>query len=331
MMPSILSRTFTLATVLLASTALAQAEPVADEADKPVADKSGVADADKPVAEDEPADKPDADKPKPDEDEPAGPAVNAPPKPPSPSSAVEGKAQAREHFLRGKSLQGEGKHAEAAIAYQSAHEAFFMPVMVFNIAQALRLAGDYETALARYEEYLRLEPEGNGATHAAEFITELKVILAEASDAITAADGPDGPPSPELLEIDTRSVALLEPAEWLTQTPDRPDTGKPARVAGIVLGTAGLAGLAAATYWALEAHSTEKDLDGFQGEWGTKQLELQRNGEDQSRFAVVAGSIGAILMFGGGGLYYWGRAGKAEATLSLQTSSGTGFALSGTF
>jgi tetratricopeptide (TPR) repeat protein len=97
---------------------------------------------------------------------------------------------AHEHYRRGTAAYNLGKYQEAAKEYEQAYEATLDPALLFNVAQAYRLAGDRKRAITTYRSYLRSAP--NGAERG---LAELK--LKELESQPNAEAPPVPPPAPE--------------------------------------------------------------------------------------------------------------------------------------
>lgn len=70
----------------------------------------------------------------------------------------EQRKQAREHYDRATAHYNLGEYAAAAGEFREAYKAVAEPVLLFDIAQAYRLADDKKQALFFYQSYLRTEP-----------------------------------------------------------------------------------------------------------------------------------------------------------------------------
>ena len=75
----------------------------------------------------------------------------------SPARA-ENAASAREHYERGTKFYDIGKYDDAIREFEAAYEAKSDPAIIFNLAQAHRLAGHNQEALQLYRNYLRYVP-----------------------------------------------------------------------------------------------------------------------------------------------------------------------------
>jgi tetratricopeptide (TPR) repeat protein len=88
-----------------------------------------------------------------------------------------GTATAREHYVRGTKLFDLGKYKEAAEEYELAYQEKDDPALLYNIAQAYRLAGDNESALRAYRGYLRRQPTTPNRAEVEGRISELQATI----------------------------------------------------------------------------------------------------------------------------------------------------------
>src|ERR1043165_6786751 len=92
-----------------------------------------------------------------------------------PAKVDRAKAQTAKEFINAGLAAQNAKDFETAISlYQKAYDLIPHPVLLFNIAQAHRLAGHDADALTFYERYLQAEPNGSQAAVARDFVTEIK-------------------------------------------------------------------------------------------------------------------------------------------------------------
>jgi tetratricopeptide (TPR) repeat protein len=85
---------------------------------------------------------------------------------------------ARSHFKQGTAYFTLGKYAEAAVEYERAYELHQDPALLYNAAQAQRMAGNKPRALLLYQNYLRFY--GDNATNHAEverFVAQLQKAI----------------------------------------------------------------------------------------------------------------------------------------------------------
>src|SRR5690606_17243444 len=96
----------------------------------------------------------------------------------------------------------EAKNYETALAlYMKAYQLVPHPILLFNIGQAYRLAGNLDQAELFYRRYLERDPDGPYASIAREFIASLLASRPAAPEPAPATrnaseDPPMAPPSP---------------------------------------------------------------------------------------------------------------------------------------
>jgi len=86
---------------------------------------------------------------------------------------------ARQYTDAGLAAQSSGDYDTAITFYQKAYQLVPHPVLIFNIAQAHRLAGRVDQALALYRRYLSEDPTGSQAQNARDLIKEIEMRRAE--------------------------------------------------------------------------------------------------------------------------------------------------------
>src|ERR1041384_2466762 len=79
---------------------------------------------------------------------------------PAPTSAAEKTQAAKQYVDAGLAAQNAGDYDAALGFYQKAYALVPHPVLLFDMAQAQRLAGRIEQALALYARYLDADPNG---------------------------------------------------------------------------------------------------------------------------------------------------------------------------
>lgn len=135
--------------------------------------------------------------------------------------SAETKAQAGQAFARGMK-QYQAKEYEKAIAeFESGYKLIPQPVFLYNIAQAHRLAGVPDKALAMYRRYLRESPSAPNRSEVEERISALEQQL--------------GPAYYSTLYVPPGSETMAEPAP----APLTREKGNKRPVWPIVLGVVG--------------------------------------------------------------------------------------------
>jgi len=87
------------------------------------------------------------------------------------------RAAAKEHYMKGTKYFDLGRFEDAVKEYEAAYEAIDDPVLLYNIAQAHRLAGHTERAIFFYRSYLRRVPAAKNRAEVELKIDELQKVL----------------------------------------------------------------------------------------------------------------------------------------------------------
>jgi hypothetical protein len=109
-----------------------------------------------------------------------------------PSASSE--AQARKHYQEGVSAYNGGEFDRAVKEYKAAYALKRDPALLYNIAQAYRLAKDLDQALFFYRSYLRSQPQAVNRAEVEERIIRLEEELAKVKEK-GGATPPVAPPS----------------------------------------------------------------------------------------------------------------------------------------
>lgn len=288
------------------------------------------------------------------------PDARAQTRPASTAATAEDKLQAKVYFERGESLKQSGSaraqagdmdgaraaYAEAAGLYLRAFRLFPHPAFVFNAAQMHRLSGESGPAIAAYEQYLEIDPEGAKAGEARTYITQLR--RSQATRARAAQDaGEDGDASEEvedgdagdeddedgdagdedaedgdadgeeglqdadgddaLAEGDAAAAPALGALDELDAEDEPARSGRPLKIAGLAAAAAGAIGLGIGVKYGLDAQSLADDLSQPRSMWGLEERELFEDGERANRNAIIFMSIGGAALVTGGVLYLVGH------------------------
>jgi len=122
------------------------------------------------------------------------------------SSAYAGPTEeARDHYQKATSHFAVGEFAEAAAEYQAAFKAKPDPALLYDAAQAYRLANNPEKALILYRNYLQLYPSQPNIGEVQAQIEKLKDAIAAADKAKTAP--PTGTTEPKRIESEATQAA----------------------------------------------------------------------------------------------------------------------------
>jgi tetratricopeptide (TPR) repeat protein len=122
--------------------------------------------------------------------------------------------RAKELYRKGKAHFAVGEYEAAGEAYQSAYKLKPDPALLYNAAQAYRLAGKLDHALTLYRNYLRFHPDASNAGSVNGQIAKLEKQI-EAERTAAAKPAPPPPPAPSLPPA-LPSPASPEPPAALT-------------------------------------------------------------------------------------------------------------------
>jgi hypothetical protein len=189
----------------------------------------------------------------------------------------------------------------AIAAWKQAYVLSKRPLLLFNIGQAYRLAGDCPQALAFYENYRREEPHPKPELPAA--VTECQ----NKPKPLVPPPAPAVPPPP----------IEFGPIPHIVGAP--PDRTK--RIAGIVVGSVGVLAGGAAAWFAVDSKRQSDKLDGYEGPWDGDHAALEARGQRDVRLAYVAGGVATVSIVTAGVLLWLGRD-RREIAVDVAPASG---------
>lgn len=278
-----------------------------------------------------------------------------------PASPAAGAIQAASKYTdEGIAAQKAGNYDAAVALFQKAYALTKHPVLIFNIAQAHRLAGHLAQALGLYERYLREEPSGSQAATARELIAELKARAAEEARKAEDARAAEEARKAEARRIEearkaeeTRKAQEAQQAEAarrakqldaaraaeprrVAETPPPEPAQPPAadavpgrnlRLSGIATAGVGAVSLAIGIGFGLHARSLADEVS------QSYDAGKESAGRSANKIAITGMIGGAALIAAGAVLYWWGYTqGKGESGVALApvvSDRLVGFAVSG--
>lgn len=277
------------------------------------------------------------------------------------------KKLAKQYVQAGLAAQEAKDYDAALVFYGKAYEAVPHPILIFNMAQAQRLAGRLTEALKLYEQYLDLDPKGPQAQTARELVTALKAQLAaqeqqrieaeakarqaeemraaeesrkaeemRAAEEVLKAEeaqkaGAAKPlQAPSTSQPSSSTTAKLELSRSPSPAPATPSRGRGLRLAGLITAGAGVVGLGAGVAFQLRAGSLSDELSKPGAPYDRGKI---NDGESAERNMTLAYAAGGVLVVGGAALYLLGRrAGSERLAVSPTVSSqGGGLVVSGSW
>ncbi|HEY8926577.1 MAG TPA: tetratricopeptide repeat protein [Polyangia bacterium] len=137
-------------------------------------------------------------------------------------------ASAREHYERGTKFYDIGKYDDAIREFEAAYEAKSDPAIIYNLAQAHRLAGHNQEALQLYRNYLRYVPHPPNRADIDERIRVLEKAIAERSATGTSPQSASPPAQPAASTTPATGPAAAPPTGTTTGAPPPPAPPPPA-------------------------------------------------------------------------------------------------------
>lgn len=132
------------------------------------------------------------------------------------TASAEGKdaARARDLYEEGARLYNLGQYENALRSFEQAYAISGAKPLLFNIAQAHRLAGPAhcERALAAYETYLREDPQASNHVEVEQRIGEMKTCSDRERASKAAVPPPPLPTSTETVKVEAAPSAVKVPA-----------------------------------------------------------------------------------------------------------------------
>ena len=259
-----------------------------------------------------------------------------------------GKKQvAKQYVDAGLAAQNSGDYDTAITFYQKAYQLVPHPTLIFNIAQAHRLAGRIDQALALYKRYLSEDPSGLQAQTARDIIRDIEAKKAEeagkaeearkTAEAKQAEDTRKAEDARKARELEAEHANPPSAAPGATArdtgatgTSDA-NLGRTLRITGIATGAGGAVGLIIGTGFGLHARSLSNDLSKPGAPYDPSKVS---SGQHANTIAIVGLAGGGALVAAGAALYWWGYThGRPAEKLSLVpvvSGGGAGLVLSGT-
>jgi hypothetical protein len=267
----------------------------------------------------------------------------------------EDKAKARVYFERAETLKHSGSaraeagdmagaraaYTQAASMYLRAFALFPHAAFLYNAAQMQRLSGHSAKAIATYERYLEVDPEGDKAEEASGYIAELRRNRAsgaatskrdaskageasgedgedgeeDAADGDADADGDDGADASADGDGDADADASADGDEALPGTAGATsglgegkgvDRGRSLRMGGLITLAAGALSLGVGVKFGLDAQDIAEELSGPRDMWTQEDRERFADGESAERTAVILMGVGGAAVLTGTVLYLVG-------------------------
>jgi len=259
------------------------------------------------------------------------------------------KAQAKSYVDAGLAAEKAADYDTAIAMYAKAYAVIPHPVLLFNIANAHRLAGAMPQALDYYQQYLAVDPQGEQAKASKARIAEIEQAIADAkgkadadakakADADAKAKADADAKTRAKAEADAQAQADADAraqadadakaqadAEARARRDAEPKTFTPMRIAGVAAGGLGVAGLAGGVVFGLKAKSISDELSEPGAQFDPARVD---DGEAANTMMFVCYGVGAALVATGAVLWVIGKDTRVAPTAD---EHGAGLSLAGTF
>ncbi len=244
-----------------------------------------------------------------------------------PAAPIDPKKVAKEYVDAGVAAQTAGDYDTALTFFGKAYELVPHPVLLFNMAQANRLAGRLDVALALYRQYVAAEPKGAQVKTAREFITAITVQLeaaaaraaeaakraqdeAAAAAAATAAREAEAAAAAQVAAdaaaAEQARVAAAAAAEAARRRDEeaRGRRGRGTRIAGLVTAGVGVASLGVGVFYGLRARTLSDQLSTPGTVYDPDDDAAGKAAETRM---IIATAAGGALLIGGVVIHLIGR------------------------
>jgi tetratricopeptide (TPR) repeat protein len=235
--------------------------------------------------------------------------------------------KAKDLAERGRALHDAGDYADAIAAFNKAYVLAPTPGLLFNLAQAYRLAGQCDDAAWMYRRFLDSNPPPAQRALAENHLATVEkcghggLRISIVPPVLEAA-----PPAPEAPRVDPPSAAPVA-----VVTSSESPHGRRAQRIGIGLGIGGGVFLASAVYFAIDAQNAASTVSAAYkngGDW-SQISDANARGERSATMADVLGIAGGVAVATGAVMYAIGRhAEYAQHVAVVPTNRGGGVRLS---
>ena len=250
----------------------------------------------------------------------AAPALAQPKKPTKAQ-----KAKAKALYDEGLRYYNVGEYDRAVEKFKESYVVVAAPLLLFNIAQAYRLAGDYEAALRSYRTYLRELPRPDNKQQVDQAVKICEEKLAAQPEPVRPVE-PEQPAPEEVAQA--QPEAKPEPdagseGEREVDEPARP--GRTKKILGLGVGGAGVLLAATGAYFGLQASSQAKEIEEFDGVWDQSWEDKEAAQRRNRVLGPVLVGAGVAAIAGGVFLYILGdREASRAAELAIAPTDGGG-------
>jgi tetratricopeptide (TPR) repeat protein len=217
-------------------------------------------------------------------------------------------------YTEGQKAYDDKRYDDALTAWEKSYELSRLPGLVFNIAQAHRLRGDCTKAVESYKKFIELDPSSSQRPAAEGLIKELEPCK-DAPAVVERHDvTPPRPPPPRVIEPPKHDGAVVDHVEV--------DRGHGMRVAGVIVGIAGLGVISTGVVFGNRASSLATEVHDACS-MGCAWADVQSKDADGRSAALtqwILYGAGAAALVTSGVLYYIGARAHTSVTVTPHAS-----------
>ena len=243
-------------------------------------------------------------------------------------------AKAKELATRGRVYHDAGDYGMAIAAFKEAYVLAPSPGLLFNIAQAYRLAGNCDEAAWMYRRYLDTNPTGTNRDLAEQhLVTVEKCGSGGLRMAVIQPKQAPKVPSPQGAALGASLGMAAAGSDGEAPQVDSPSLDRAYKYKryGIVTGVAGGAALVGAGIFALQARDASTTVENKYkkgGKWEDVKADDER-GKRDATIAKILGVSGGVAVASGAILYALGRHYESDKQITVMpTSTGAQVSLS---
>ena len=226
-------------------------------------------------------------------------------------------------FEKGQGLYQAGQFQAAIPLFQEAFDLVHDPVYLFNIAQSYRKVLDCEKASEFYAKYLAAATDADAKQRdkVQGWVRELQPCVEQRQqehDAVKRAADQERARQAEELERQRRAAR---------PTTTEIDRGRTLRIAGFVVGGAGVVGLGVGTVFLIRGRTLRNELRTAcmtTCDWTDPDvLAKDSDGQRANTIATISWIGGGVAVLAGVGLYLWGKTKTETITVSPSATGAT--------
>lgn len=230
-------------------------------------------------------------------------------------SAPEAPPQADEDAIsqaRGLTRQGlehyeAARYPEAIAAFEAAYARLPLPLLLYNLGQAHRLAGDCRSAIRYYERFAETRPTGS----VAEFVRNRLRELGDCSNDETPSPPVDATQPAASSAPLTRRGAGKRPTFEATPSPAAPNAAltsdERSRLLPTILSGGAVVLLGAGSYFTWQSHEASSNVsrrfEGTGGTWDGSGVAAERRGKLYEAASIA--TLAASALLGGVSVWLW--------------------------